>query len=289
MLKENILNSPVGDYQLVDLGAGRKLERFGEYLIDRPAPQAEGLPQLTAWQPHWRYSGQRVATGEWQAAALGLPDSWGIEMAGQRMQVRLSPGGQTGIYPEHVLCWHWVRECLATGSDTGKIEVLNLFAGTGGTTLAAAQAGAMVTHVDAQTSQIALAKQNNAAADVRWVREDVMSYVARALKRGQRYDMIIMDPPSFGRGPKGQTWDIECDLGRLLESLPQLLTAEPRGVWLSLHTPAISQAQLQQHLVELLPCHVVTAMSLAIATQDQRLLTAGNAVISDTNAQSLRQ
>jgi len=279
MIDENILKTPLGDYQLVDFGAGRKLERFGSYLLDRPAPQATGTAALSDWQADWCFSGQRIADGEWQALRPDLANSWVVELDDQRMHVRLGKGGQVGIYPEHVVCWRWVRERLQASGHSKELDVLNLFAGTGGSTAAATISGAAVTHVDAQAAQIELAKQNVGEHNARWIREDVMTYVERAVRRNEQYHLLIMDPPSFGRGPKGKVWDIEVDLHQLMQLLPDLINSDCRGIWLSLHTPAYSVVTLQELLQEIMPQGSVQGFPLGIATQDGRVLASGIAAI----------
>ena len=279
MINERLLVTPLDDYTLVDFGNGRKLERFADYLVDRPAPQATSLPRLTDWQADWFYSGDRVGGGKWIARRAGLPEDWVIRLEEQTMHCRLAQGGQVGIYPEHVICWRWVRQRLQGCSHIRDLQVLNLFGGTGGTSVAASMTGASVTHVDAQAAQIELARKNVAQQGVRWIREDVMTFVERAIRRKDQYHMIIMDPPSFGRGPKGRVWDIEVDLDALMKQLPRLIVPNCCGLWLSVHTPAYSASSLEQMFREVLPGGNVQAISLHIQSQDGRNLSAGVAAI----------
>lgn len=262
------------DYALLDFGDGRKLERFGPYIVDRPAPQASGKSRQANWQPDWVYSGERITDGAWQAQRQGLEEDWQIEIAGQLMHCRLGKGGQVGIYPEHAACWQWITQQLA-GVD--KAKVLNLFAGTGGATQAAVLAGAQVTHVDAQASQLALAKRNVGDQGARFIKDDVLTYVARMIRKGQTYQMLIMDPPSFGRAAKGKDWDIRRDFLRLVESIPQVLAEDYRGIWVSWHSPDIPPELIAAQ------CHVPQAgqprqLDLGTQTADGRVLTAGVAL-----------
>ena len=269
----NSVVGPLDDYALIDFGKGRKLERFGKYLVERPAPQANDKQRRADWQPDWVYSGSRVTDGEWLAQREGLSSQWSVRMAGQIMHCRLGKGGQLGIYPEHVACWQWVRECLE-GCHIDGLKVLNLFAGTGGATLAAVQAGAQVTHVDAQASQIELARLNVGEKGARFIKEDVMTYVGRMLRKGERYHMVIMDPPSFGRAGKGKVWDIRSDLQPLIKHLPQLVTPDCRGIWVSLHTPDINAEGIAGLLDHEMQANAVP-LQLGIATKQGELLDSG--------------
>ena len=264
-----------GEYELLDFGAGRKLERFGDVVVDRPAPQATGSPVMKEWQADWVYSGNRVGRGEW-SALTGKAEQWTASLEGQRMHCRTGKGGQVGIYPEHVTCWHWVRERLAGCNGS---RALNLFAGTGGATRAALLAGAQVTHVDAQASQIELAKLNCGDKDVRYIRENVMTYVERLLRKSERFEMIIMDPPSFGRGGKNKVWDIRCDLQPLIQYLPQLLSESRGSVWVSLHTPDIPAEGIADLLNQTLPGQHAKPLQLGTLTAKGRELSAGVAAV----------
>jgi len=272
------IQSPLQDYELLDMGNGRKLEQFGEYVVDRPAPHATEKPMLPDWQSDWLYSGTRITEGEWLAQHDGLLPEWQVSIAGQTMHCRLGKGGQVGIYPEHVACWQWVQERLDACNHISDLKVLNLFAGTGGTTLAAVRAGAEVTHVDAQASQIELARLNVGDKGARFIKEDVMSYVERMIRKGQRYHMVIMDPPSFGRAGKAKVWDIRSDLKPLIKYLPRLVTLDCRGIWVSLHTPDINAEGITGLINEVMH-GVAQPLQLGTMTKDQRVLPAGVAAI----------
>lgn len=264
-----------GEYELLDFGGGRKLERFGDVAVDRPAPQATGNPLLQEWQADWVYSGSRVGEGQWSAASPEQADSWAAQIEDQVMHCRTGKGGQIGIYPEHVTCWHWIHERLEGCNHIDELRVLNLFAGTGGASLAALQAGAQVTHVDAQASQIELAQLNCGDKGVRYIRDNVMTYVERLLRQGERFHMIILDPPSFGRGSKNKVWDIRCDFQSLIQYLPRLLTKDSRGVWASVHTQDMQAEAIADLLNQVLPGQNARPLQLGTQTADGRVLSAG--------------
>lgn len=272
------------DYALLDFGAGRKLERFGEYTIERPAPHANNKPQLDNWQPDWVYSGLRVADGEWLPQQNNLPTDWRVAIAGQMMHCHLGKGGQIGIYPEHVTCWRWIHERLDGCDFITDLKVLNLFAGTGGATQAAVLAGAQVTHVDAQTSQLELARLNVGDKGARFIKENVMSYVERMLRNGERYHMVIMDPPSFGRAAKGKVWDIRCDLDPLIKYLPRLVTDDCRGIWVSLHTQDMSAEGIADLINQVQP-GIAHPFNLGVQTEQGKVLESGVAATWQGNTE----
>ena len=265
-------------YELLDFGSGRKLERFADVVVDRPAPQAVDKPKHADWQADWVYSGDRVAEGEW-SASTAKPAEWPVLLEGQNMHCRTGKGGQVGIYPEHIACWRWVKQRLEDCSQVNELKVLNLFAGTGGASLAALASGAQVTHVDAQASQIELARLNCGDKGVRYIRENVMTYVERLLRQGERFHMVIMDPPSFGRGGKKKVWDIHRDFQPLMKYLPGLLTEDNCGVWVSLHTQDMKAEDIADQLNQVLPGENARPLQLGTMTADGRVLEAGVAAV----------
>ena len=272
--KDLSIISPLQDYELIDMGNGRKLERFGKFIIERPAPHALIIPQLPQWQPDWIYSGSRVTDGEWLPQHEDLPTDWQINIADQLMHCHLGKGGQVGVYPEHAACWQWVKETLGGDNYIEDIKVLNLFAGTGGATLAAVQAGANVTHVDAQASQLELARLNVGKQGARFIKEDVMTYVERMIRKGERYDVVIMDPPSFGRAGKSRVWDIRCDFEPLMKYLPSLVTPDCRGLWVSLHTQDMNADEIADLINQFQP-GIAQPIFLGMRTPSGELLEAG--------------
>ncbi|MAT72115.1 MAG: SAM-dependent methyltransferase [Planctomycetaceae bacterium] len=281
------------DYALVDFGDGRRLERFGEWLLDRPCPAAVGVAKAqpaTVWKAAAaRYDGDRADDGTWRPAAAKWPQQ---EIAltvplGEDGDFALTleplPSGQVGVFAEQFANWQWiaaqVRRLVGSSSvprlgEPGEApdddarqhgsqnrgthsgpKVLNLFGYTGGSTLAAAAAGAQVVHVDAARSVVARARKNAAAsglgdAPIRWIVEDAAKFCRREAKRGNRYDAVILDPPSFGHGPKGEQWRANRDLLPLVELCGELLDGRPQFLLATCHTPGIDQSALSAMLAE---------------------------------------
>jgi 23S rRNA (cytosine1962-C5)-methyltransferase len=240
-------------YELIDSGGEEKLERFGDVVLSRPDPQALWpKDQPEAWAANGLYvkeaSEGNKGAGKWTG---DIPVSWPIEFGGFTLIVKPTSFKHTGLFPEQLPNWEWVAQKLLskkssvlpsdpqTGSagqtfsqEVSAPRVLNLFAYTGGATLAAAKAGAEVTHVDASKSAVAWARENaitSGLADkpIHWIVEDVLVYVTREIKRGSKYDAIIMDPPAFGHGPKSEIWKIEENITELVELCKQLLSDTP--------------------------------------------------------------
>ena len=245
-------------YALLDSGRGRKLERVGPYLLDRQAAQAHWRPRLG--QAEWeRADAVHVRSdtggGHWEQRRA-LPERWEVELEGVRAHVKLTPFGHLGLFAEHAGHWSWLRRTLGdTLRARGPLEVLNLFAYTGGPSVACAQAGARVTHVDAARGIVDWARENAALnglaeAPIRWIVEDCTLFLQRELRRGRRYDALILDPPSFGRGAKGQVFKIEDDLEQLLDLCGDLLGPEPACVLFTCHTPGFSPLVLENLLGE---------------------------------------
>ena len=244
-------------YRLVDSGDGQKLEQFGPYLIIRPCAQA-------VWKPN-------LAKKEWQKAdALfsreqnhrwtfyrPLPDSWSLTTKGITFQISLTDFGHLGIFPEQEASWQWLQEQLSSSNLKEKPKVLNLFAYSGGSTLAAAKAGASVCHLDASKGMVSWARENAKLngleqAPIRWIVEDVRKFLARELKRGSRYEGIILDPPSFGRGSKGELFKIEEEIIPLLQECKKLLSDQPLFLLFSCHTPGFSPLVMNHLLSQIM-------------------------------------
>jgi 23S rRNA (cytosine1962-C5)-methyltransferase len=239
-------------HQLLDFGEGRKLERFGPFVLDRPAVGTEGVARaLSAGE--WRAASARFEReaadrGRW-IARTELPARWNIVHGRLAFELRPTPFGHLGLFPEQAVNWDWLAEQLHTASDG--LRVLNLFAYTGGSTLAAAAAGAQLTHVDAAANVVAWARKNAALssleeAPIRWIAEDAQRFAQRELKRGRAYDAVILDPPSFGRGPGGQTWKLAEHLGELLETLATLTADRRRLVLMTCHTSGLGIPAVKQ-------------------------------------------
>jgi 23S rRNA (cytosine1962-C5)-methyltransferase len=241
-------------YTLIDSGLGRKLERFGPYLLSRPASQAVWAPQLgkEEWnKAHAIFS--RDNENKW-IKTNELPEVWQIEVAGVVFKTSPTDFGHLGIFPEQKEFWQWIQTTLKERkSQKQSPRVLNLFAYSGGSTLAAAKAGAAVCHLDASKGMVAWARENAALnqleqAPIRWIVDDVRKFLARELRRGSQYEAIILDPPTFGRGSKGELFKIEEDIIPLLKECRQLLSPHPLFVLFSCHTPGFSPL-VMQHLM----------------------------------------
>jgi len=222
------------DYALLDCGAGRKLERFGAVVVDRPEPQALWRPHLpkAEWaKAHavFSASGEDDEKGKWRVDKR-VPDAWPVRIDGVTMLCKLSGLWHLGLFPEQNPHWDWMLERLAAVKGE-RPRVLNLFGYTGAASLLAAKAGAEVTHVDASKKAIQWGKENQTAssldaAKIRWLLDDAAKFAARDVRRGKTYHMILVDPPKFGRGPEGEVWDLFKNLPPLLEDLAKLLAPE---------------------------------------------------------------
>ena len=220
------------DYEVLDTGNGEKLERWGDVILQRPDPQ-------TIWPPaapeKWRradavYHRSERGGGSWETRRQ-LPERWTIRYGDLRFYVRPTGFKHTGLFPEQAANWDWMREKI-TASGRKDVRVLNLFGYTGGATLACAAAGARVTHVDAAKGMVQWAKENRELCGLpetscRWIVEDAIRFVQREIRRGNTYDGILMDPPSYGRGPSGEVWKLENELYGLIDTAAQVLSPEP--------------------------------------------------------------
>ncbi|MDP1879805.1 MAG: class I SAM-dependent methyltransferase [Parachlamydiaceae bacterium] len=244
------------EYALIDSGEGRKLERFGPYLISRPCAQAVWKPQLS--QQEWNKADaifSRDQESKW-TSLRPLPDIWNIEVAGVKFKMSPTEFGHLGIFPEQKNFWEWMQTKIKSySSSTFKPNVLNLFAYSGGVTLSAAIAGASVCHLDASKGMVAWARENAVLnklenAPIRWIVEDVKKFLMREIKRGSKYDAIILDPPSFGRGSKGEVFKIEDDIIPLLNQCRELLSSNPLFLMFSCHTPGFTPLAMQHLLTQ---------------------------------------
>jgi len=242
-------------YSLVDSGNGRKLERFGPFLIARPAAQAVWLPTLP--ESDWQKADvifTRENENQW-IKKRALPEFWTIDVAGISFKIASTDFGHLGIFPEQRPFWEWIQTTLKAAKANRKIpiKVLNLFAYSGGATLAAAKGGAEVCHLDASKGMVAWARENAALnklqeAPVRWIVDDVNKFLMRELRRGNRYDGIILDPPSFGRGAQGEVFKIEEHLPTILSNCRALLSDAPLFILFSCHTPGFTPIAMR-HLM----------------------------------------
>ena len=235
-------------YELLDSGHGRKLERFGQYTLARPCAQAVWRP-LQPEEVWTRADGtfSRDGGAEW-TFSRSFPSSWVTSIDGMKMRLQPTDFGHLGIFPEQRPLWRHIRDLSA------QARVLNLFAYSGGSTIAAAQGGASVCHLDASKGMVDWARENAAlndlaSAPIRWIVDDVTKFLKREERRGSQYEGIILDPPSFGRGSKGEVFKIEESILPLLELCRACLSATPRFLLLSCHTPGFTPTTLH-HLLE---------------------------------------
>jgi len=233
------------DHELVDCGDGRRLDRFGSRVVDRPAPGAT--------------AGRKGASAEWAAADLQFDRDrgwsgadlgpWTIDVDGLTLELRPTSAGQVGLFPEHLEFWPWLRD--AVGDREGP-TVLHLFASTGATTLALARAGAQVTHVDGSRPAVAWARRNAELSSltglpIRWIVDDALSFARREARRGRRYDGVVLDPPSYGHGPGGGRWELRNALPDLLDAVAAVAT-DDAFVLLTAHTSGLEPDDLGEAL-----------------------------------------
>jgi 23S rRNA (cytosine1962-C5)-methyltransferase len=233
------------DLELLDCGDGRRLDRFGSVVVDRPAPGATGPIRLAT--ADWDRPALRWAKSAWVRGAAH--DPWAVQVAGLTLECRPASGGQVGVFPEHAVTWAWLDHEVRFAADRlGRPpEVLSLFAYTGGSSLACAGAGARVAHVDASRPAVTWARRNAelsglADSPVRWLVDDARAFARRERRRGRTYDGIVLDPPSYGHGTGA--WEIGADLPDLLEDLAALAGPRPAFVVLSAHTPGYGGERL---------------------------------------------
>lgn len=236
------------DYEVLDCSQGEKLERWGDYLLIRPDPQViwDTPKTLKGWRKcNAHYHRSKKGGGEWEF--FDLPSQWAIHYRDLTFNLKPFSFKHTGLFPEQAANWDWFSEKIR---QTGRpVKVLNLFAYTGGATLAAAAAGAAVTHVDASKGMVTWAKENAVSsglkdAPIRWLVDDCTKFVEREIRRGNHYDAIIMDPPSYGRGPKGEIWKIEDSIHPFIKLCTKLLSDQPLFFLVNSYTTGLAPAVL---------------------------------------------
>lgn len=265
------------DYEVIDTSSGEKLERWGNYVLIRPDPQVIwNTPKKDkGWhKPNGHYHRSTKGGGEWEF--FKLPEEWNIRYDGinhLNLTFHLKPFSfkHTGVFPEQAVNWDWVSSIIKEAlrnNPSHEIKVLNLFAYTGGATLSAAAAGAHVTHVDASKGMVNWAKENAVSsglgnAPIRWLVDDCVKFVEREIRRGNTYDAIIMDPPSYGRGPKGEVWKIEESIFPFIELTTNILSKQPFFFLINSYTtglqPAVLTYMMETALVPKFGGHVLSS------------------------------
>ncbi len=267
------------DYEVIDTSSGEKLERWGDYLLVRPDPQV-------IWNTEKKNAGWKKKNGHYHRSAKGggeweffhLPNEWNIKYRNLTFHLKPFSFKHTGLFPEQAVNWDWFSSLIAQADRP--IKVLNLFAYTGGATLAAAKAGAQVTHVDASKGMVNWAKENAAAsglfdAPIRWLVDDCVKFVEREVRRGSTYDAIIMDPPSYGRGPKGEIWKIEESIFPFIELTAKILSKDALFYLVNSYTtglqPAVLSYMIQLAVASKLGGHVA-AEEIGLPVTDSGLI-----------------
>ena len=246
------------DYELIDCSDGERLERWDDVILIRPDPQV--IWQTPKTHPLWhnahaRYIRSSTGGGHWETYKK-IPDAWAIKY--KQLSFNVKPMGfkHTGLFPEQAVNWDFLCETIRGASRD--VKVLNLFAYTGGATVAALSAGAQVVHVDASKGMVAWAKENAVASGVsnrpvRWIVDDCVKFVRREIRRGNKYDIIIMDPPSYGRGPGGEIWKLENEIYSFAKDCSQLLSDDPLMVLINSYTTGLSPSVMEYILGSLVP------------------------------------
>ncbi len=246
------------DYQLLDTGEGRKLERFGAVTVNRPDPQALWAPQRPVAQ--WRADAVFASRddederGAWAFSGKQPPSEWAMKWDALRLNARLAAFRHMGVFPEHSVHWRWAMERIRTARARGaQPRLLNLFGYTGMMSLAAAAAGAEVVHLDASPKSIGYGRENQSLSGlddkpIRWICDDAMKFLEREIRRGRAYDAIVLDPPKYGRGPKNEIWRFEEEFPDLLARVRDLLSPQPLFVIATVYAVRLSYLAVAQSL-----------------------------------------
>ena len=270
-------------YELLDFGNGRRLERFGAVALDRPCPAAQSVRpcQEALWRKaDGRFDRDVADRGVWNWRGP-MPKVWTVSGQDITFELKCTAHGQVGLFAEQAENWNWIARQVRRSAEP--LRVLNLFAYTGGSTLAAAAAGAQVVHVDAARNVVSWARRNAelsglADAPIRWIVEDARRFVARERRRGSQYDAVILDPPSYGHGPQGQAWELRKDLQPLLRACAPLTSSRRAFLLLTCHSPGYGPAELSACLADAIFGHCgagVIARTLQLSTADGRRLPSG--------------
>ncbi|MFT3977244.1 MAG: class I SAM-dependent methyltransferase [Sphingomonas bacterium] len=252
MKLDTLIGDPWADYGLIDSGNGRKLERYGRFRFIRPEPQALWAPAKPDWRAHGEFvpGSDEDGGGQWHFAEPVPREGWPLAWNEVRFAAQTTPFRHLGFFPDMAPVWSWMRERLAGRDDP---ECLNLFGYTGVGTLALSTIGARMVHVDASKKSVEAARGNaalsgQADAPVRWIVDDAAKFVAREVRRGRRYDGILLDPPKYGRGPAGEVWRLEEQLPSLIADCRKLLDAESRYLFLTVYAVRMSALAIGEML-----------------------------------------
>lgn len=275
------------DYELIDSGNGKKLERYGVYTLARPDPQALWLPKLPegTWNKADAIFIRKGKTTDWKKKK-DLPESWRINFGGLQMEIQTTTFKHTGLFPEQLFNWIWMEEEITqykARNTKHKIKVLNLFGYTGGATLICAKAGAEVVHLDGSKLSIAWARRNQEQSGlsdkpIRWILDDALVFLKREVKRGNYYDGIIMDPPAFGHGPKGEVWKIEENFTELMELSRKVLSEDPIFFLINGYASGFSPIAYENNLKDIMSKYKGTIEIGELAIEEnktRRLLPSG--------------
>lgn len=238
------------DYELIDCSSGEKIERWADKILIRPDPQVIWKTEKNdiAWsKASARYFRSKTGGGQWEVYKK-MPDRWTVSYGDLKFNIKTMGFKHTGLFPEQAVNWDYTREVIKNANRP--VKVLNLFAYTGGATLACLAENAHVVHVDASKGMVAWAKENAVTSNladrsVRWIVDDCIKFVQREIRRGNKYDIIIMDPPSYGRGPGGEVWKLEDELYNFVELCSQVLSDEPLMVLLNSYTTGLSASVMK--------------------------------------------
>ena len=267
------------DYEVIDTSSGEKLERWGDYILVRPDPQViwKTPKKEKGWKKmNGHYHRSHKGGGEWEF--FDLPESWQIHYKDLAFNLKPFSFKHTGLFPEQATNWDWFSDKIKKSGRP--VKVLNLFAYTGGATLACAAAGAQVTHVDASKGMVTWAKENAKSsgledAPIRWLVDDCVKFVEREIRRGNKYDAIIMDPPSYGRGPKGEIWKIEDNIHQFISLCTKILSDNPLFFLINSYTTGLAPAVLT-YMIE---CEIVSKFGGSVESSEVGLPVSSNGLI----------
>lgn len=277
------------DYELIDCSSGEKLERWTREILIRPDPQViwKSEKENRLWyQPSAKYVRSRTGGGKWQVYKR-MPDAWQVKYKDLSFVVRTMGFKHTGLFPEQAVNWDYTRQ-LIRNSGREDVKVLNLFAYTGAATVACLKEGAQVVHVDASKGMVQWAKENAKLSgveeeSVRWIVDDCMKFVQREIRRGNKYDIVILDPPSYGRGPKGEIWHLEDSIYDFVKLVCDVLSDEPLMVLLNSYTTGLSASVMKYILDDVITSEKggkVTADEIGLPLSSKnRILPCGSSAI----------